>query len=70
MEDPNFSSLEEAWIDLCVHLSDPVFLELFGRDARSFFYAGATAALTLMASQRRSELERDLKQFTNEVLGR
>lgn len=66
MKDPDFASLEEAWIDLCANLSDPVFLQLFGPDARSFFYAGATAALTLMATHRLPELERDLKQFTLE----
>lgn len=65
MEGPSFATLEEAWIDLGDSL-DPVYLKLLGYDARSFFYAGATAALTLMASSRLPELERDLKRFAYE----
>lgn len=69
MGKPSFASLEEAWIDLSNSL-DPLYLELLGQDARSFFYAGATAALTLITMCRLAELERDLKHFAYEEKAR
>lgn len=59
MPQANFSSLEEAWIDLSNYL-DPQILELVGADMRMFFYSGAQAAFSLMLTGHLPDLKRDL----------